>query len=130
MKRILVWQRVESPRWPLLALALALALAVAVTAGCNGDSGSPTSPRSGPFRLTFSLDATFQGRHGGQSIAIAIVRASDGSMVIDASGAVSATDNPSFTWSTGPVMEAGIDYEVQAEDSLASFRENFKRPSS
>ena len=58
-------------------LFLILMLATVAVAGCDGDSPtSPTSP-TGPFRLTFSLDTTFQGPHGGQSIAVAMVRASD-----------------------------------------------------
>ena len=108
MKRVPVRDRVDSRRWAFLPLVLALA----VTVGCNGGSSSPTSPPSGPFWLTFSLDATFQGPHGSQPIAIAIVRASDGSVVAQANGAVSATQDPSFTWNTGPVMQAGIDYDV------------------
>ena len=62
--------------------------------------------------MTFSLDPTFQGPHGGQSISIAIVSTSDGSVVVQANGAVSATQDSSFTWNTGPVMQAGTDYEV------------------
>jgi hypothetical protein len=88
-----------------------LVLALFAGPGCDGDDGNGTGP-GGPFRLTFNLDASFQVPHGGQSIAIALVRASDGSVVIEANGAVSATQDPSFTWSTGTVMQAGVTYEV------------------
>lgn len=88
-----------------------LILVLVAGAACDGNSSSPTSP-TGPYRLTFSLDATFQEPHGGQSIAIALVRTADGSVVVQANGAVSPTQDPSFTWSTGPVMQAGDDYEV------------------
>jgi hypothetical protein len=87
---------------------LVLVLAFSAGSACKDDTTDP----AGPFRLTFNLDASFQGAHGGQSIAIAIVRTSDGSVVAQANGAVSATQDPSFTWSTGPVMQAGMDYEV------------------
>ncbi len=86
----------------------ALMLTFFVGSACNEETTDPT----GPLRLTFNLDASFQGAHGGQSIAIALVRTSNGSVVAQANGAVSATQDPSFTWSTGPIMQAGIDYEV------------------
>jgi hypothetical protein len=95
----------------LSSVLVVLVLALFAALGCNDDEGDGTGP-DGPFRLTFNLDASFQGPHGGQSIAIAIVRASDGSVVVEANGAVSATEDPSFTWSTGPVMQAGTNYEV------------------
>jgi len=92
---------------------LIVVLAIVAGAACNNSSSTaPPLPDPGPFLMAFSLDATFQGNHGGQSIAIAIIRTSDGSVVVQANGAVSATQDPSFTWSTGPVMQAGIDYEV------------------
>jgi hypothetical protein len=88
-----------------------LVLAFSAGPGCSESDSDGTGP-GGPFQLLFRLDASFQGAHGGQPIAIAIVRTSDGSVVLQANGAVSATQDPSFTWSTGPVMQAGIDYEV------------------
>jgi hypothetical protein len=107
MKRALVGHRFDARVRVLVPLLLVLA----ATTACNSGSSTPTS-LTGPFRLTFSLDATFQGLHGGQSIAIALVRTSDGSLIGQANGAVSATQDPSFTWETGPIMQAGIDYEV------------------
>lgn len=108
MKRARIRHRIDPRIWASLPLLLLLA----ATTACNGGSSSPTSPPSGPFRLTFSLDAAFQGPHGGQPIAIAIVRTSDGSVVAQANGAVSVSQNPSFAWSTGPLLQIGIDYEV------------------
>ena len=100
----------NSPPWASHSSALLiLVLAFAASSACNDEE--PTDP-TGPFRLTFNLDASFQDPHGGQSIAVAIVRTSDASVIAQANGAVSATEDPSFTWSTGPVMQAGIDYEV------------------
>ncbi|NIM50662.1 MAG: hypothetical protein GTN78_03665 [Gemmatimonadales bacterium] len=90
--------------------ALLVGIALVLPLACSDDTAAP--PAGGPYRLTFRLDASFQTPHGGQDIAIAIVRASDGSVVVQANGAVSATQDPSFLWSTGPVMQAGIDYEV------------------
>jgi hypothetical protein len=66
----------------------------------------------GPFQLTFALDDSFQGPHGGQAISAAVVRASTGAIVARASGSVSATANPSFSFTTGAVLEAGTAYEV------------------
>jgi hypothetical protein len=68
--------------------------------------------RPGPFRLTFSLDGSFQGPHGGQAINIAVVRASDDVVVARGNGRVSATQNPSFTFSAGAVLQRGVAYEV------------------
>lgn len=84
-----------------------------VNVGCGGDGGVGTSPSDpGPFTLTFFLDATFQDPHGGQSIAIALVRSADGSVVDEDSGVVSATQGPSFSFSTGAVLQRGTAYEV------------------
>ncbi len=99
---------IGSRLWSVLVV---LVLALFAGPACNDDGGNGTGP-GGPFRLTFNLDASFQTPHGGQSIAIALVRASDGSVVVEANGAVSADQDPSFTWSTGPVMQAGATYEV------------------
>lgn len=98
--------------WPLTShssVLLVLVLAFSASSACNSET---TTEPAGSFRLTFNLDASFQAPHGGQPIAVALVRASDGSIVVEATGAVSATQNPSFTWSTGPVMQTGTNYEV------------------
>jgi hypothetical protein len=100
------------PRWNRLSSVLVvLVLAFFAGPGCGHSDSDGTGP-GGPFQLTFRLDASFQALHGGQPVEIAVVRASDGSVVVQANGAVSATQDPSFTWSTGPVMQAGIEYEV------------------
>ncbi|HEU5360068.1 MAG TPA: hypothetical protein VFU42_02810 [Candidatus Deferrimicrobiaceae bacterium] len=81
--------------------------------GGGGGGGDPGTAPPGPFKLTFSLDASFQGPHGNQPIRIAVVRSSDGVVVAgDNNGIVSATQNPSFSFVSGAVMERGIDYEV------------------
>ncbi len=95
----------------LSSVLVVIVLAFFAGPGCDDDESDGTGPE-GPFRLTFNLNASFQDPHGGQPIAIAMVRASDGSVVVEANGAVSATQDPSFTWSTGPVMQAGTTYEV------------------
>jgi hypothetical protein len=100
--------RNRPPRAGPSCVFLVLVLAFSAGAACNDE---PTDP-AGPFRLTFNLDASFQGAHGDQPIAIAIVRSSDGAVVVEANGAVSANQDPSFTWSTGAVMQGGTDYEV------------------
>ncbi|NNG16346.1 MAG: hypothetical protein HKM89_07690, partial [Gemmatimonadales bacterium] len=66
----------------------------------------------GPYQLTFELDASFQGPHGGQDISVALVRASDGSVIAQQSGTVSATQDPSFSLSPGAVLQHGVTYEV------------------
>jgi len=89
----------------------ALALACLAVAACGGGSDdNATNP--GPYRLTFSLDASFQGPHGGQPIRIALVRSFDRFVVAEAGGTVSAAQNPSFIFATGAVMQRGTAYEV------------------
>jgi hypothetical protein len=66
--------------------------------------------RVGPFRLSFSLDASFQATHGGHPIHIAVVRG--GVVVAQTNGTVSATQNPSFSFAAGAVLEQGIAHEV------------------
>jgi hypothetical protein len=76
-----------------------------------GDDDNGTTP-SGTFTLTFQLDDSFQGPHGGQAINVAVVRASNGNVVARENGTVSATASPSFEFTTGSVLEAGVAYEV------------------
>jgi len=85
-----------------------LVLALLVGAACSEDEIVGT----GPYDLTFNLDASFQGAHGGQDIGIALVRASDASVVAQASGTVSATQDPSFSFSRTAVLQDGVTYEV------------------
>jgi hypothetical protein len=99
-------------RWSRSPFALLALLTMALGgAACNDDEGM-TGPSGGPYTLTFSLDASYQGPHGGQSINIAVLRSSDGVMVAGGDGIVSATQAPSFSFATAAVLEAGMDYEV------------------
>lgn len=61
--------------------------------------------------LTFEGDDTFQGAHGGQGIQVGVV-ASDGALVASASGTVSSTAVPSFSFEfPGALLKDGA-YEV------------------
>lgn len=97
-------------RWlPLLALAMAVVVATACDDDDDNDGGmTPT----GTFALTFELDASFQGAHGGQTVRLAVVDPSDGSVVTRASGTVSASADPAFTHTTADVLDEGTAYEV------------------
>jgi hypothetical protein len=97
------------PRIPhgLFSLVVALLLAAC------GSGGNDTGPaRSGPFRLTFSLDGSFRSVHGDQPISMALVRVSNSVAIANTSGTVSATQNPSFSFVTGAVMERGTPYAI------------------
>jgi hypothetical protein len=85
-----------------------LMLAFFVGSACKEDQIVGT----GPYDLTFQLDASFQGPHGGQNIAIALVRASDGSVVSQATGTVSAAQDPSFSFTRAAMLQDGVTYEV------------------
>ena len=87
---------------------VALVLTFFVGSACSEDE--IVGP--GPHMLTFQLDASFQGAHGGQNIAIALVRASDGSVVAQAAGTVSATQDPAFSFTPGALLQDGVTYEV------------------
>lgn len=88
-----------------------LILAFLVVAACGGDGGNDaTDP--GPYQLSFSLDASFQNPHGGHDVYIALVRLTDGIVVATDNGTVSATENPTFTFTTASIMERGISYAV------------------
>ena len=54
--------------------------------------------------LVFNGDASFNGPHGGQAIAVAVVRADDGKVVAKQSGTVSKTANPSFSFTFNGVL--------------------------
>lgn len=91
--------------------ALALSLGMGVGAACSGEDDGGMGP-SGPFNLTFQLDASFQAPHGGQTISVAVVKASDGSVVARGSGTVAASADPAFTFTMSDVLEANTAYEV------------------
>lgn len=88
-----------------------IVVASLAVAGCSDDD-EVTGPSAGPFQLTFSLDASYQGPHKGHSINIAVLRSSDGVMVAGGDGIVSADQDPSFSFAAGAVLEAGTEYEV------------------
>ena len=93
------------------SLAVLMLMSVLLAgAACDDDDDIINVIPDGPFELTFSLDASFQTPHGGQPIRIAVVRG--GVVVAQASGMVSATQNPSFTFAAGAVLEEGITHEV------------------
>ncbi len=92
-----------------LSLLVILLLPIACGSGSSSDNNY-TDP--GPYRLTFSLDASFQAVHGDQPIRIAVVRVTDGVVVAEGIGTVSATQNPSFTFTANDVLKRGIGYEV------------------
>lgn len=94
---------------PLMVLVLALTFGVACSEDDGGGNGMGPD---GPFQLTFQLDDSFQGPHGGQAINVAVVRASNGAIVERANGTVSATANPSFSFTTGAILQSGVAYEI------------------
>lgn len=93
----------RSPNIVLVCLAIA---------ACSGGSGD-TVTNPGPYRITFSLDASFQTPHGGEPIRIALVRLSDGSVLVEDNGTVSASGNPSFSFTTTAIMDRGTSYAVR-----------------
>ena len=72
------------------SLVTSLCLSLLVALGACGDD--PT------FQLIFGIDASFQGPHGGKTpahaIMVAVVRTSDGVVVAQETGSVSATAGP------------------------------------
>jgi len=92
------------------ALTVILVAAVSAFGACHEADHVMDPAADGPFQLTFSLDASFQASHGGQPIQIAVVRG--GVVVAQASGTVSATQDPSFFFDAGAVLEQGIAHEV------------------
>lgn len=80
-------------------------------AACGG-GGSDTDNNPGPYKLTFSLDGSFQTPHGDEPIRIALVRLSDGIVMAEDVGTVSATENPTFSFTTTSIMERGTSYAV------------------
>jgi hypothetical protein len=98
------------PRIPQGLFSLMVVLLLAACGNGDGDDTVPTP--AGPFRLTVSLDRSFQNDHGDQPISIALVRLSDAVVIVNTSGTVSATQNPSFSFVTGAVIERGTVYAV------------------
>ncbi len=75
----------------------------------GGGSAAMAAAKS---NLVFSGDASFNGAHGGQAIAVAVVRVKDGKVVAKKSGTVSKTANPSFSFTFNGVLENGKAYDV------------------
>lgn len=80
-------------------------------AACSEDGGDAVAD-PGPYELRFSLDESFQAPHGDQPISIALVRLTDGIVLAEDSGIVSATQDPSFTFAPQEMMERGTAYAV------------------
>lgn len=79
---------------------------------CYG-GGSETDANPGPYKLTFSLDDSFHTPHGNEPIRIALVRLSDGIVMAQDVGIVSANENPSFSFTTTEIMDRGNSYAVR-----------------
>lgn len=73
--------------------------------------GASIAMASSTSDLEFSGDGSFNGAHGGQAIAVAVVSA-DGAVVATRSGTVSAADDPSFSFTFPDTLENGESYEV------------------
>jgi hypothetical protein len=101
--------RTFMPRIPHGMFALMVVLLLAAC-GSGGDGTAPAA--AGPFKLTFSLNGSFHAPHGDDPISMALVRVSDAVVIANTSGTVSATQNPSFSFVTGAVMERGAAYAV------------------
>ena len=88
-------------------------LMLSFLSSCGGDgNGGDNETNPGPYTLTFLLDDSFQAPHGDEPIRIALVRLSNGLVIAEDFGTVSATENPSFTFTVTEVMERGISYAV------------------
>jgi len=64
------------------------------------------------YDLTFSGDASFHGAHGGQPIHVAVVETDGDRVVALASGTVSKSDDPAFSFDFPGALMAGKSYEV------------------
>lgn len=89
-----------------------LLLCMVISACDSGGSGFNTSPDPGPYQLTYSLDDSFQAPHGNQPIRIALVRLTDGLVLEEDFGTVSATNNPSFVFAPATLLQRGTSYAV------------------
>jgi len=95
----------------LSAAILILLLAIFAGVACNDGRIDVIRP-TGPFDLTFSLDASFQSVHGGQPIHWAVVRSFDSLKVAEGSGMLSTTADPCFSLTARDVLMEGLSYEV------------------
>lgn len=93
---------------------LPLVSALLLVGACDDDDPVDTE---GPFDLTFQGDATFQAPHGGQDITVA-VHDDQGEVIETMSGTVSASADPSFSFTFTGVLSAGeahsVDYWIDS----------------
>lgn len=90
------------------ALALAVPLLMVAVGACDDD---PVQPQ-GPFELTFSGDASFQGAHADQSIHV-VVEDAAGAVVASGSGTVSGSEDPAFSFTFQDILEEGQAYALK-----------------
>ncbi len=89
-----------------LAFSLLLPVLFLGVAGCD-----PAGIQN-IYDLTFEGDASFQGPHGGQDIYL-VVESSVGGTVASATGTVSATETPAFSFTFDRVLLEGVDFVVK-----------------
>jgi len=90
-----------------------LLLICLVISACDfGDSGSNATSDPGPYQLIFSLDDSFQAPHGNQPVRIALVRLTDGMVLEEDFGTISATNDPVFTFAPATMLMRGTSYAV------------------
>lgn len=95
----------------VFGLVLVLPMLAIGLGACDDDDDGPTGPM-GPFNFTFQGDGGFQGAHGGQEIFV-VVENSLGEIVASESGTVSASEDPSFSFSFPDLLEEGEDYQLK-----------------
>lgn len=95
-----------------LRSALTLLVSLFFVAGLPacGDDGGTTEPGAS-FNLTFTGDETFHGAHGGDPIHV-FVKNSGGSVVASASGTVSGSQVPAFSFTFENALKEGETYEL------------------
>ena len=64
------------------------------------------------YQLIFAIDASFQGPHTGHTIAVAVVRTSDGAVLDEQGGTVSGTADPAFTFTWLDILEEDEAYQI------------------
>ncbi len=64
------------------------------------------------YQLIFAIDASFQGPHADHTIAVAVVRTSDGAVLDEQGGTVSGTADPAFTFTWLDILDEDEAYEV------------------
>lgn len=89
-----------------ITAALTAALLIGLT-GCDDDGTDVPET----FDLVFTGDASFQAAHGGQAIEAAIVN-SAGTVVATDAGTVSASADPSFSFTFTNALVEGQSYEL------------------